>query len=172
LTVKTMNEAYRDDLEAALARASDLEREVEALRRRNAELESGDRATIEARENARRLEAALERERDELRQRFENDLDAELARRQSELARRDSEQHRRDSELASDRQQDRPLEPFAVLGVTIICLGAFIAIAAASTGGLDAGIGGLCVFGAFLVLGIITASRGDGDASDDRATRT
>jgi hypothetical protein len=62
--------AYRDDLEAALARASHLEREVEALRRRNAELAFGDRATIEARENARRLEAALQREREELQQRI------------------------------------------------------------------------------------------------------
>jgi hypothetical protein len=61
------NNAYRDDLEAALARASDLEREVAELQRRNAELEMGDRQTIEARENAHRLAAALERERDELR---------------------------------------------------------------------------------------------------------
>ena len=60
----TMNNAYRDDLEAALARASDLEREVEALRKRNAELESSGQ-TDEARENARRLAAALEREREE-----------------------------------------------------------------------------------------------------------
>lgn len=62
-----MTDAYRDDLEAALARVSDLEREIEMLRKRNAELESGDRETIEARENARRLAAALEREREELR---------------------------------------------------------------------------------------------------------
>ena len=72
-----MSDAYRDDLAAALARASDLEREVVELRKRNAELQSGDRETIEARENARRLEAALEREREELRQHHEQDVETE-----------------------------------------------------------------------------------------------
>lgn len=70
-----MNDAYRNDLEAALARATDLEREVEALRKRVAELESGDPQTVEARENARRLEAALLRERDELRQHHQWEAD-------------------------------------------------------------------------------------------------
>jgi len=70
-----MKDAYRDDLEAALARASDLEREVEALRKRIAELESGDRQTLEARENARRLEAALEREREELQRQHQREVD-------------------------------------------------------------------------------------------------
>lgn len=60
--IASMTDAYRDDLEAALARASDLEREIEALRRRNAELEAE-----ESSENARRLAAALEREREEMR---------------------------------------------------------------------------------------------------------
>ena len=40
------NNAYRDDLEAALARVSDLEREAERLRRRNAELEARDQAPV------------------------------------------------------------------------------------------------------------------------------
>jgi chromosome segregation ATPase len=70
-----MTDAYRDDLEAALARVSDLEREVEALRERNAELEAGDSQTVEARENARRLAAALERERAELRQQHQREVD-------------------------------------------------------------------------------------------------
>lgn len=68
---------YRDELAAATARADALERELDLLRQRNAQLESGDRATIEARENARRLEAALERETDELRRRFEQELERE-----------------------------------------------------------------------------------------------
>ena len=72
-----MNNAYRDDLEAALARASDLEHQVIRLRMRVAELETGDRATVEARENARRLEAALDREREELQRHHEQDVETE-----------------------------------------------------------------------------------------------
>jgi hypothetical protein len=53
------NNAYRDDLEAALARASDLEGEVEELQRRKAELEPDDR---DERQTVQRLAAAVERE--------------------------------------------------------------------------------------------------------------
>jgi hypothetical protein len=72
--VARADDEYRNDLEAALARASELEREVEELRRRNAGLESTGK-TDEARENARRLEAALERERAEAQVRDERKLD-------------------------------------------------------------------------------------------------
>ena len=48
-----MSDADRDDLEAALARASDLERAIEDLRMRNAALEA-----FEARKNARRRQKA------------------------------------------------------------------------------------------------------------------
>ena len=69
-----MSDAHRDDLEAALVRASELDREVEELRRRNAELEAGGQ-TDEARENARRLAAAIEREQKEAQIRDERKLD-------------------------------------------------------------------------------------------------
>jgi hypothetical protein len=86
-----MTDAYRDDLEAALARVSDLEREVEALRERNAELEAGDCQTVEARENARRLAAALERERAELHRQHQREIDdahwSQAAREEAEAAR-------------------------------------------------------------------------------------
>ena len=39
-----MSDAYRDDLDAARARVSDLEREAEQLRKRNAELEAREHA--------------------------------------------------------------------------------------------------------------------------------
>ena len=39
-----MSDAYRDDLDAARARVSDLEREADRLRKRNAELEARDHA--------------------------------------------------------------------------------------------------------------------------------
>lgn len=41
-----MSDAYRDDLDAARARVSDLEREAEQLRKRNAELEARDHAPV------------------------------------------------------------------------------------------------------------------------------
>ena len=69
-----MSDADRDDLEAAQTRASELEREVEELRKRNAELE-GAGETDEARENARRLAAAIEREREEAQIRDDRKLD-------------------------------------------------------------------------------------------------
>ena len=68
----SMTDTYRDDLDAALARASDSKREVEALRERNAELEMSP----EARENARRLAAALERERAEVQQHHQSEVDS------------------------------------------------------------------------------------------------
>jgi hypothetical protein len=72
--VEDVSDAYRDALEALLARVRDLEREVEELRKRNAGLESIGQ-TDEARENARRLAAALERELEEARIRHERTLD-------------------------------------------------------------------------------------------------
>jgi hypothetical protein len=41
-----MSDAYRDDLDAARARVSGLEREAERLRKRNAELEARDHAPV------------------------------------------------------------------------------------------------------------------------------
>jgi predicted RNase H-like nuclease (RuvC/YqgF family) len=91
--------AYRDDLEAAQLRASDLERELNEMRARNKALEKrveGVRDTEEALANARRLQTALEREQQELRERtagFIEDraealLCARQRERQAELARR------------------------------------------------------------------------------------
>jgi hypothetical protein len=62
-----MADTYHDDLETTLAWIDTLEREAERLRKRNAELESFDSQTVEARENAQKLEADLEREREALR---------------------------------------------------------------------------------------------------------
>jgi Flp pilus assembly protein TadB len=78
-----MNNAYRDDLEAALARASDLEREIEDLRMRNDALEA-----FEARKNARRLATAEERERDEEQRRDEQARDEGVLRRAAQEAAR------------------------------------------------------------------------------------
>jgi hypothetical protein len=52
-----MSDAYRDDLEAALARASDLEREIAELRARNAGLEANPAARDHARQPAAALDA-------------------------------------------------------------------------------------------------------------------
>lgn len=48
---------------------------MEGLRKRVAELESGDRQTLEARENARRLATALDREREERRRQQQREVD-------------------------------------------------------------------------------------------------
>ena len=69
-----MSDAHRDELEATLGRASELDADVEELRRRNAELESSGQ-TDEARENARRLAAAIGREHKEAQIREERELD-------------------------------------------------------------------------------------------------
>jgi hypothetical protein len=74
--------AYRDDLEAALQRGNDLEREIAALRARNQALEaslaSGD--TSAATTNAQRIAAAIAREQEEQRLRDDAERDERAAR--------------------------------------------------------------------------------------------
>ena len=112
-----MSDAYRDELEAAQARASDLEREIEELRKRNAELE-GTGETDEARDNARRLAAAIEREREEAQIRDDRKLDDAMF---NQAAR----------EAASARAEKKPSAAAVMASVAIGCLiGALYAMGA------------------------------------------
>jgi hypothetical protein len=130
------NNAYRDDLEAAQARASDLEREVEGLRKRISELETGDRATIEARENARRLAAALEREREELRQQHRWEVDdahwRQASREESKAARAANAELK--TALAVNTPRRSPTTQEQLIGAVVVVIFVVVALIAQIVG--------------------------------------
>lgn len=127
-----MTDAYRDDLEAALARASDLEREIEALRRRNAELEAD-----ESSENARRLASALEREREEMRIRdTRRDDDATWRRAAKEVASTKS-----DADDLSHRRN----------ALLVLVAGVLVALVAGMTNSPPLGAGSFALFASGIV---------------------
>ena len=126
-----MTNTYRDDLEAALARASDLEREIEDLRQRNATLEA-----FEARHNARRLAAAIERERDE--QQRNDDRD------------RDEARWRGAAEEAASARSEADVVRHWRNGLWIVAAGALSLVVAGMTNSLAIGVAS----GALLAIGV------------------
>jgi hypothetical protein len=145
-----MSDAHRDDLEAALARASDLEREIEELRRRNAELEAGGQ-TDEARENARRLAAAIEREQKEAQIRDERKLDEASWRR---AARNAADEAAAEASAAAAVPRIDSVFADRAVGVAFLTGGAILEIVGMVAGSSDASICAvvLFVFGILLVI--------------------
>jgi Flp pilus assembly protein TadB len=127
-----MNDAYRDELEATLARASELEREIEELRRTNAELES-----FEARHNARRLVAAIDREREEKQRNDDRDReDARLRLAAKEAAR-----------MQADAEERLHLRN----SLSILAAGLIAALVAGMTSSLAIGVGSFALFAIGLI---------------------
>ena len=93
-----MSTAYRDDLEAAIQLASELDRECTSLRTRNAELAA--LVPTDARENQQRLELALVRESAERARHELDERDREIASLRKTIATAPARERRR--EVARD----------------------------------------------------------------------
>lgn len=135
-----MTDSYRDELEAAQARADELQRDIERLRRRNAELEHRPEAVPaapvdEATLNRERLLAAVRREREEAAARAHARYDEEQLRALSRP---------RPSGLKEFRRDQRQI---AIPTITVVG-----AIAAAATGTFAGVVAAIVLFAVALAL--------------------
>lgn len=127
-----MNDADRADLEAALARASELEREIEELRRQNVEREA-----FEARHNARRLVAAIDREREDQQRNDDRNRDEARWRRAAQEA----------ASARADAEERKQLRN----GMLIVATGLVAALVAGMTNDPAVGVGSFAVFAIGLI---------------------